>query len=74
MVLEAFPSIRGKGHRSCDTLGGKIRKGRVVRLAIVHQDFALAANAKVLVSPLGGVGHGYEGDVAISESVQGFPE
>jgi hypothetical protein len=53
-------------------LRGEIWKGRIVDFAIVHQDFALTTDAKMLVGALGRVRHGDEGDVIIGEGGGGF--
>lgn len=51
---------------------GEVRKRRIVGFAIVHQDFALAADAKMLVGALGRVRHGHEGDVRIGKGIGCF--
>lgn len=72
VVFEAFPGAGGKGGGGGNTLRREIGKGGIVGLAVVHQDFALATNAEVLVGPLGRVRHGDEGDVGVGEGLRGF--
>ena len=72
VVFEALPGAGGKGSGSGNTLRGEVGKGGIIGLAVVHQDFALTTNAEVLVSALGGVGHGNECDVVGGEGIEGF--
>lgn len=71
VVLEALPGASRQRLGAGDALGRKIREGGVVRLAVVHQDGALAADAEVLVGSLGGVELGDEGDVVRCQSLGG---
>ena len=73
MVLEALPGVGGDALGGCDAVGGEIGEGGVVGLVVVHEDLALAANAKVLALSLSGVGHGDESDVRVIESLLRFP-
>jgi hypothetical protein len=72
VVLEALPTAGGKGGRGSNALRGEVGKRRVVSLAVVHQDLALASNTQVFLSTLGRVGHGDEGDVSVGEGLGGF--
>jgi hypothetical protein len=73
VVLEAAPLVRGERRRACDALRRQIRERRVVAFAVVHEDFALAADAEVLLCALGRVGHRDEGHVGVGEGFGGFP-
>lgn len=72
VIFETFPGTGGKRNRGGNALRGEIWKRRIVDFAIVHQDFALATDAEMLVGALGGVRHGDEGDVIIGEGGGGF--
>jgi hypothetical protein len=72
VIFETFPGTGGKRNGSGNALRGEVWKGRIVDFAIVHQDFALTADAEMLVGALGGVRHGDEGDVIVGEGSCGF--
>lgn len=73
MVFETRPGVSGKSLGGSDTLWGQVGERGIVSLAIVHENLALATNAKVLLSPLSRVVHGDERDVGVCESLGGFP-
>jgi hypothetical protein len=72
VIFETFPGTGGKRNRGSNALRGEVWKGRIVDFAVVHQNFALAADAEMLVGALSGVRHGDEGDVIIGEGGGGF--
>lgn len=57
MVFKALEGAGGKGRGGGNALRGEVGKGGIVGFAVVHQDLALATNAKMLVSAEGVVGH-----------------
>ena len=69
MVLKALPCVGLEVLGSGDALRGEIWKRRIIRLAVVHEDLALASNAEMLLRTLGGIGHGDERHVGVSESL-----
>ena len=72
VVFEAFPGTGGKGNGAGNTIGGEVGKGGIVGLAVVHQNFALATNAKILIRAFGGIRHGDKGDVVSAKGRGGF--
>lgn len=72
VVLEALPAVGGQRRRRGDALRRQVRQRRVVRLAVEHEDLALAAYAEVLLGALRRVGHGDEGDVRVGQGAGCF--
>jgi hypothetical protein len=69
VVLKTLPAARGKSLGGRNAVGRQVGKRRIVGLAVVHEDLGLAADAKVLLGALCGVGHGDERDVRVSQGL-----
>jgi hypothetical protein len=72
VVLEAHPRVGRQRLGGGDALRRQVRQRGVVRLAVVHEDAALAADAQVLLGALRGVGHSHEGHVGGVKGSRGF--
>ena len=72
VVFEALEATCGKSFGGGNSLRREIRERGVVRLAVVHEDVALAANAEVLVRAQCWVGHDDKRDVVLVEGRLGF--
>jgi len=72
VVFEAAPGVDRNRDGRCDTLRREIRKSRIIRFAVVHQDLRLASDAQVLVGTLCWVRVGDERDVRVGERLGGL--